>query len=30
LLVADADGSGEIEYSEWVMATINKQNLLSD
>lgn len=24
LLVADADGSGEIEYSEWMIATINK------
>jgi Ca2+-binding EF-hand superfamily protein len=22
--VADADGSGEIDYSEWVVATINK------
>lgn len=30
LAVADADGSGEIEYSEWVIATINKANLLSD
>jgi len=30
LSVADADGNGEIEYSEWVIATINKQNLLSD
>jgi calcium-dependent protein kinase len=26
----DADGSGEIDYSEWVVATINKENLLSD
>lgn len=27
---ADADGNGEIEYSEWVIATINKFDLLSD
>lgn len=26
----DADGSGEIDYSEWVVATINKENLLSE
>ena len=30
LEVADADGNGEIEYSEWVIATINKKDLLSD
>ena len=24
MAVADADGSGEIDYSEWVVATINK------
>ena len=24
----DADGSGEIDYSEWVVATINKKKLL--
>ena len=30
LEVADADGNGEIEYSEWVIATINKRNLLTD
>jgi calcium-dependent protein kinase len=28
--IADADGSGEIDYSEWVVATINKKNLLTD
>ena len=22
---ADADGNGELEYSEWVVATINKE-----
>ena len=27
---ADADGNGELEYSEWVIATINKRELLSD
>ena len=30
LEVADADGNGDIEYSEWVIATINKRNLLTD
>ena len=30
MAVADADGSGEIDYSEWVVATINKQKLLSN
>jgi calcium-dependent protein kinase len=29
MAVADADGNGEIEYSEWVVATINKQKLLT-
>lgn len=28
--MVDADGSGEIDYSEWVVATINKNRLLSD
>ena len=28
--VADSDGSGEIDYSEWVIATINKKKLLSN
>ena len=26
----DIDGSGSIDYSEWVVATINKENLLTD
>ena len=26
----DADGSGEIEYSEFVIATMNEKNLLSN
>ncbi len=26
----DADGSGEIDYSEWVVATINKKRMLKD
>jgi calcium-dependent protein kinase len=26
---ADSDGSGEIDYSEWIVATINKKQLLS-
>jgi calcium-dependent protein kinase len=30
LEIADADGSGEIDYSEWVVATIDKKKLLSD
>lgn len=25
----DADGSGEIEYSEFVVATLNEKNILS-
>ena len=25
----DADGNGSIEYREWVIATINKQKLLT-
>lgn len=28
--MVDSDGSGEIDYSEWVVATINKTRLLSD
>eukprot|EP00343_Euplotes_focardii_P006815 CAMPEP_0205822176 /NCGR_PEP_ID=MMETSP0206-20130828/11273_1 /ASSEMBLY_ACC=CAM_ASM_000279 /TAXON_ID=36767 /ORGANISM="Euplotes focardii, Strain TN1" /LENGTH=287 /DNA_ID=CAMNT_0053118215 /DNA_START=725 /DNA_END=1589 /DNA_ORIENTATION=+ len=28
--IADADKSGSIDYSEWVVATINKAQLLSD
>jgi len=27
--VADTDGSGEIDYSEWIIATINKNKLLT-
>jgi len=27
--IVDADGSGEIDYSEWVVASINKRKLLS-
>ena len=30
MAAADADGNGEIEYSEWITATINKERLLSD
>ena len=30
LKAADADGNGELEYSEWVVATINKETLLTD
>jgi len=29
LAKVDADGSGEIDYSEWVVATINKEKLLT-
>jgi Ca2+-binding EF-hand superfamily protein len=28
--LADQDGSGEIDYSEWAVATINKRAILSD
>jgi calcium-dependent protein kinase len=27
---ADMDGNGELEYSEWVVATINKESLLTE
>ena len=27
---ADIDGSGEIDYSEWLVATLNRKNLISD
>lgn len=30
LEIADADGSGEIDYSEWMVATIDKSKLLSE
>lgn len=28
--IADADGSGEIDYSEWVVASIDKKKLLTN
>lgn len=28
--IADADGSGEIDYSEWQVATINKYSVLQE
>jgi calcium-dependent protein kinase len=30
LRIVDIDGSGEIDYSEWLVATVNKKNLISD
>ena len=30
LKIADSDGSGEIDYSEWVVATTDKKRLLSN
>lgn len=30
LKLADIDGSGEIDYSEWLIATLNRKNLISD
>ena len=30
MMVADTDGSGEIDYSEWVVAAINKTTLLTN
>mmetsp|Transcript_476 Transcript_476/g.463 ORF Transcript_476/g.463 Transcript_476/m.463 type:complete len:94 (-) Transcript_476:261-542(-) len=30
MLMADTDKSGAIDYSEWVVATISKKELLSD
>jgi len=30
LKLADIDGSGEIDYSEWLIATMNKKNLISE
>jgi len=29
LKIADSDGSGEIDYSEWVVATMDKHKLLT-
>ena len=28
--IADTDGSGEIDYSEWIVATMDKRKLLSN
>lgn len=28
--MADMDGNGEIEYSEWLMATLNLNNLITE
>lgn len=28
--VADADGSGEIDFTEWSLATINKRSILKE
>ena len=30
LAIADTDGSGEIDYSEWVVATMDKRKILSN
>ncbi len=30
LAIADTDGSGTIEYSEWLSATTNRKTLISD
>lgn len=30
LRLADIDGSGEIDYSEWLVATLNRKSLISD
>lgn len=30
MALADVDGSGEIDYSEWLMATMNMKNLVQD
>lgn len=29
MTIADADGSGEIDYSEWIIASVNKKKLLT-
>lgn len=29
MAVADSDGSGEIDYSEWIIASVNKKKLLT-
>lgn len=28
--IADIDGSGEIDYSEWLVATLNRKSIISD
>lgn len=28
--IADTDGSGEIDYSEWIVATMDRRKLLSN
>ena len=28
--IADTDGSGEIDYSEWIVASMDKSKLLND
>ena len=28
--IADIDGNGQIDYSEWLMATLNKKSLVSE
>ncbi len=30
LKIADLDGNGEIEYSEWIVASMDKTKLLTD
>ena len=30
LRLADSDGSGEIDYSEWIVATMDKRKLLTE
>lgn len=30
MALADIDGSGEIDYSEWIMATTNRKSLLNE
>lgn len=30
MAIADTDGSGEIDYSEWLVATANRKSLLSE
>ena len=30
LRIADTDGSGELDYSEWIVATLDKKKLLSN